>query len=266
MLAEEPAAERRRRLRDVVAGQVGAAVVAGVVARSGSRSRRPGSASPSAPSRRRSRRPSRSRRSRSAARGRPRRCCATAAVDLVRRSAGRGSAAATARRTPTGTGKSGQNIRDSMSARYGSSACSSWTSRSASVTPFSPIVTTSGWRPLRRMPLSRSLPKIIGLPCSRTSIRSSRTSRSVKSRHAPSLKMLQFWRTSTNVEPLWRPARSSVFWRCSVWVSTRAGDERRLGGEGDRQRLIGVSTVPIGVDFVLLPNSDVGLAWPLVRP
>ena len=70
------------------------------------------------------------------------------------------------------------------------------------------------------MPLSRSLPKIIGLPCSRTSIRSSRTSRSVKSRHAPSLKMLQFWRTSTNDEPLCRPARSSVAWRCSVWVST----------------------------------------------
>ena len=43
-------------------------------------------------------------------------------------------------------------------------------------------LTTSGCRPLRRMPLSRSLPKIIGLPCSRTSIRSSRTSRSVKSR------------------------------------------------------------------------------------
>ena len=122
-------------------------------------------------------------------------------------------------------------------ARYGSSACSSWTSRSASVTPFSPIVTTSGCRPRRRMPLSRSLPKIIGLPCSSTSIRSSRTSRSVKSRHAPSLKMLQFWRTSTNVEPWWRPARSSVFWRCSVWVSTAAGDERRLGREGDRERL-----------------------------
>ena len=46
----------------------------------------------------------------------------------------------------------------------------------------------------------------------------------------------------------------------------RAGDERRLGGERDRQRLIGVSTVPAGVDFVFLPNSDVGDAWPLVSP
>ena len=68
--------------------------------------------------------------------------------------------------------------------------------------------------------MSRSLPKSIGLPCSRRSIRSSRTSRSVKARWAPSLKMLQFWRTSTNAEPLWRPACSSTFWMWSTWVST----------------------------------------------
>ena len=94
------------------------------------------------------------------------------------------------------------------------------------------------------MPLSRSLPKIIGLPCSRTSIRSSRTSRSVKSRHAPSLKMLQFWRTSTNDEPLCRPARSSVSWRCSVWVSTERATNVASAARAIVSGMIGVSTVP----------------------
>ena len=125
-------------------------------------------------------------------------------------------------------------MRESMKARYGSSACSSWTSRSVSVTP-PPSSTTSGWRPCRRMPLSRSLPKIIGLPCSRTSIRSSRTSLSVKSRKAPSLKMLQFWRTSTNASrggagPLER--RLEVL---GVRVD-RARDEGRLGRQRERER------------------------------
>ena len=46
----------------------------------------------------------------------------------------------------------------------------------------------------------------------------------------------------------------------------RAGDERRLGGQRDVSGTIGVSTVPAGVDFVFLPNSDVGDYWPLVRP
>ena len=105
------------------------------------------------------------------------------------------------------------------------------------MTPFSPIVTTSGWRPRRRMPLSRSLPKIIGLPCSRTSIRSSRTSRSVKSRQAPSLKMLQFWRTSTNVEPWCMPGPLERLLEMLRVGVDAAGDERRLGGERDRQRL-----------------------------
>jgi hypothetical protein len=30
--------------------------------------------------------------------------------------------------------------------------------------------------------------------------------------------------------------------------------------------MIGVSTVPAGVDFVFFPNSEVGEAWPFVRP
>ena len=30
--------------------------------------------------------------------------------------------------------------------------------------------------------------------------------------------------------------------------------------------MMGVSMVPIGVDFVFFPIGDVGDAWPLVRP
>ena len=116
------------------------------------------------------------------------------------------------------------------------------------------------------MPLSRSLPKIIGLPCSSTSIRSSRTSRSVKSRHAPSLKMLQFWRTSTNEAPRCRPAASSVCWRCSVCVSTERATNVASAASATVSGIIGRSIEPIGVDFVRLPNSDVGDVWPLVRP
>ena len=107
---------------------------------------------------------------------------------------------------------------------------------SASVTPSTPSRTTSGWRPLRRIPWSRSLPKIIGLPCSRTSIRSSRTSRSVNERQAPSLKMLQFWRTSMNAEPVVAAGPLERLLEVLGVGVDRAGDERRLGGQGHRQR------------------------------
>ena len=46
--------------------------------------------------------------------------------------------------------------------------------------------------PLRRMPLSRFLPKISGLPCSSSSVVSAFELRSVAYSQAPSLKMLQF--------------------------------------------------------------------------
>jgi len=61
------------------------------------------------------------------------------------------------------------------------------------VTPFSPIVTTSGMHTAQADPLRRSFPKMTGLPCSSCTIRSVRTRRATKSSKAPSLKMLQFW-------------------------------------------------------------------------
>ena len=78
--------------------------------------------------------------------------------------------------------------------------------------------------------------------------------------------MLQFWRTSTNDEPLCRPARSSVSCRCSVWVSTDRATKLASAARAIVSGMIGVSTEPSGVDFVRLPNSEVGDAWPLVRP
>ena len=69
----------------------------------------------------------------------------------------------------------------------GSSMVSSWTRTSFSVMPSLPSSTTSGLRPLMRMPLSEFLPKIIGSPCFRKSMRSARTSFAVKSSKAPSL-------------------------------------------------------------------------------
>ena len=47
----------------------------------------------------------------------------------------------------------------------------------------------------------------------------------------------------------------------------RPGDEGRLGGQCDRQRLDRRSRpCPSGDDFVFLPSSEVGEAWPLVSP
>ena len=134
------------------------------------------------------------------------------------------------------------------------------------MTPSTPSCTTSGVKPRSRMPLSRSLPKIIGSPCLSTSIASSRTSLSVNERHAPSLKMLQFWSTSTKAEPLWKPAAVSVSWRCSVWVSTERATNVASAVMATDSGTMGWSMVPAGVDLVFLPNSDVGDAWPLVSP
>ena len=119
----------------------------------------------------------------------------------------------------------------------------------------------------RRMPLSRSLPKIIGLPCSRTSIRSSRTSRSVKSRQAPSLKMLQFWRTSTNDEPLVAAGPLERLLEVLGVGVDRARDERRLGGERDRQRHgSACRPCPSASTSSSCRTPTSGDAWPLVRP
>ena len=66
---------------------------------------------------------------------------------------------------------------------------------------------------------------------------SSRTALAVTPSKAPSLKTLQFWKTSTKAAPLWSWARRnvSIMWlRSMSWVrATNAG----LGAEGERQRV-----------------------------
>ena len=49
-------------------------------------------------------------------------------------------------------------------------------------------------------------------------------------------------------------------------VSTERATKLASAARAIVSGMIGVSTVPAGVDLVRLPNSDVGDAWPLVRP
>ncbi len=53
---------------------------------------------------------------------------------------------------------------------------------------------------------------------------------------------------------------------CSVWVSTVRAIRLASAARAIESGLIGWSIVPDGLDFVTLPNSDVGEAWPLVSP
>ena len=137
-----------------------------------------------------------------------------------------------------------------LSRKASASSRSSWTSRSLSLTP-SPSCTTSGCWPFMRMPLSRFLPKTSGLPCSRTqrAVGLGRPSRSASPK-APSLKMLQFWRISTNDAPRcsWRARERSPAgaWprrrRCarrSVASAPSATRDRveRVVDRADRRRL-----------------------------
>ena len=51
-----------------------------------------------------------------------------------------------------------------------------------------------------------------------------------------------------------------------MWVSTERATKVASAASAIVSGMIGVSIVPTGVDFVRLPNSEVGEAWPLVRP
>jgi hypothetical protein len=51
-----------------------------------------------------------------------------------------------------------------------------------------------------------------------------------------------------------------------VWVSTLRATNDASAASATVSGWIGVSTVPAGVDFVLLPELGRREAWPLVRP
>ena len=85
-----------------------------------------------------------------------------------------------------------------------------------------------------------------------------RASFSVRSNHAPSLKMLQFCRISMKAEPMCAAAFLSVSFRCSWKTSTVRATNEVSAPIARPSGLNGRSAVPYGVDFVFLPNSEVG--------
>ena len=95
---------------------------------------------------------------------------------------------------------------------------------------------------------------------------SSRTLRSVMFSNAPSLKMLQFWRISTNEVPLcsWASFRTfrCSFTQTSTVRATKLASAPRATAQGSK----GWSMDPMGVDLVFFPASEVGEYWPLVNP
>ena len=154
-----------------------------------------------------------------------------------------------------------------MNARYGSSACSSWTSRSASVTPSSPIVTTSGWRPSQADALVAVLAEDHRLAVLEdehpvlADLAVGEVAPGAVVEDVAVLEDLDERRALVPAGPLERrPGGARCGCRPSGRRSVASAARAIVSG------MIGVSTVPTGVDFVCLPNSEVGDAWPLVSP
>ena len=78
--------------------------------------------------------------------------------------------------------------------------------------------------------------------------------------------MLQFWKISTNAEPRCAPAARSTSVRCFRSVSIERATKVASAPIARDTGLKGASREPIGVDLVILPTSEVGEYWPLVRP
>jgi len=94
--------------------------------------------------------------------------------------------------------------------------------------------------PAVRIPLSRFLPKTIGLPCSSCRTCSLRASRSVSENHAPSLKMLQFCSIPRRQNPCCGrvPQR---FFQVPLENVHGPGHKRSFGSDGQRNGLNGRS-------------------------
>src|ERR1700683_1170730 len=93
-----------------------------------------------------------------------------------------------------------------------------------------------------------------------------RASFSVRSNHAPSLKILQFCKISTKAAPLCAAACFNVSRRCDWKTSTERATNVASDPIASEIGLNGRSAEPYGVDLDFLPTSDVGAYWPLVRP
>ena len=117
-----------------------------------------------------------------------------------------------------------------------------------------------------RTPFWPSTPKRTGSPCSSRTTAVSRVSGFFSRSKAPSLKMLQFCRISTNAAPLCAAAARRISLRClrseSIVRATNVASAPSASDIG----LKGWSIEPTGVDFVSLPTSDVGEYCPFVSP
>src|ERR1700686_5501371 len=91
-----------------------------------------------------------------------------------------------------------------------------------------------------------------------------RASRSVSENHAPSLKMLQFCRISTNAEPLCAAACLRVSFKCDWKTSTERATKVASAPIARETGLNGRSTGPNVLYLVFLFNSDVGQYCPFV--
>ena len=149
---------------------------------------------------------------------------------LPRRTAGR------PRRAPR-SGSGSRADRAGTGTPRWSGRCSSWTSRSVSLTPVPERRPPRERRPRSRMPRSRLRPKTSGRPCSSTSVWSLLRALSVRSSKAPSLKTLQFWRISTNDAPRCACARRRISCRCLASTSTLRATKVAVGAEGQGERV-----------------------------
>src|SRR5205085_591718 len=136
--------------------------------------------------------------------------------------------------------------------------------RSAAAPPAAPISSVNP--PPIRSPLSLVLPYTSGLPCSSLSRRSSRTSFSLHSSNAPSLKTTQFCQISTNAAPLCAAARLITLDMCGMSLAVVRATKVAPAPSASVSGLKGRSTVPNGELLVFLPSSLVGEACPLVHP
>ena len=137
---------------------------------------------------------------------------------------------------------------------------------SLSLTPFSPIVTTFRFNPSRTRPLFFSLPKIIGLPCSRTTVLSKRSSLVAIHPCVPLLKITQLVKHSHTEYPLCAAAAFIIILDVGWSTSNVLAKKVPLAPNTNSAGRNGLSTVPNGDDLLTNPFGEVGEYWPFVNP
>src|SRR5271167_3886030 len=153
--------------------------------------------------------------------------------------------------------------RDNAKAYAESSACASCTTISPTAT--SAVLATSRLKPDFTTQYSPLAPKTIGSPWRTLITRSSAPSLRNAS-NEPSLKIGQSCRISTTEAPRCSAAARSTSDNPLRSESSARPTKVASAPSANDTGLNGWSSDPIGVDLVILPTSDVGEYWPLVRP